>query len=105
MPTFGHTRGVGLTCLKLQDAAERVPKPSHQGFDDIQQALVKTRQTEGGTDDTVMQSAVSVCEGALGILKAALAGTLTGQHPVRHYLKLDRSDPGHYTSQAYSHGE
>ena len=50
---------------------------------DFRQGLAHKRQAEGGGDDAVMQSAVSVCEGALGILKAALAGALTSNQLVR----------------------
>lgn len=54
----------------------------------FKQELRSKRQAEGGNEDAVMQSAVSVCEGALGILKAALAGTLVSNQARRHSTVL-----------------
>ena len=61
----------------LQEALKQVVRTEQDLLREFQQGLARKRQKEGANDDAVMQSAVSVCEGALGILKAALAGALT----------------------------
>lgn len=71
---------MGSYASVMQEAEKQGPE--HDGLGDIRQGLAAKPQAEAGNDDAVMQSAVSVCEGALGILKAALAGNLTGNQSV-----------------------
>lgn len=50
---------------------------------ELQQDLANKGQAAGSGDDRIMQSAVSMCEGALGILKAAMGGAWPGNQSVR----------------------
>ena len=76
--------------LVSQQSARQGAPTEHEVLRDFQQGLAHKRQAEGGSDDAVMQSAVSVCEGALGILKAALAGALTGTQNVCPLVNVKR---------------
>ena len=67
----------------LQEPAATSVRADVEALRDLQQDIICQGQAGGGSDDRIMQSAVSMCEGALGILKAAMAGARPGNQSVR----------------------